>query len=102
MAPVTRTENERLAVVETEVRHQTLRHEEFRDEVRGEFRDVKDDVASVRTDVAEIKEILTQAKGGWKAMVLMGSVAGVVLGAVLAAAMWLLDAAQPLLAVLPR
>lgn len=95
---MTRTENERLAVVENEVRHQTLRHEEFRDEVRGEFRDVKDDVASVRTDVAEIKEILTQAKGGWRVLVGIGGIAGLV-GAAL---MWLLDAVQPILAVLPR
>lgn len=95
---MTRTENERLAVVENEVRHQTLRHEEFRDEVRGEFRDVKDDVASVRTDVAEIKEILTQAKGGWRVLLGIGGLAGLV-GAAL---MWLLDAVQPLLAVLPR
>lgn len=95
---MTRTENERLAVVENEVRHQTLRHEEFRDEVRGEFRDVKDDVASVRTDVAEIKDILTQAKGGWRVLVGIGGIAGLV-GAAL---MWVFDAIQPLLAVLPR
>lgn len=61
---MTRTELERLAVVERDIKHLTERHEEFRDEVRGEFRSVKADFASVRDDVAEIKELLTQARGG--------------------------------------
>lgn len=72
---MTRTENERLAVVETEIKYLTARHEEFRDEVRGEFRSVRGDMASMRDDVAEIKDLLTQARGaravlrfGWGAM----------------------------------
>ncbi len=65
---MTRTEIERLAVVERDIKHLTERHEEFRDEVRGEFRSVKADFASVRDDVAEIKELLTQARGGLRVM----------------------------------
>jgi hypothetical protein len=65
---MTRTELERLAVVERDIKHLTERHEEFRDEVRGEFRSVKADFASVRDDVAEIKELLTQARGGLRVM----------------------------------
>lgn len=93
---------ERLATLEAQGRHQGEKLEEFRVEAREDIASLRLEIATVRMQVGEIKEILTQAKGGWKAMVLMGSVAGAVLGAVITACMWLLDAVQPLLSVLPR
>ena len=93
---------ERLATLEAQGKHQGEKLEEFRVETRDDIASLRLEIATVRMQVGEIKEILTQAKGGWKAMVLMGSVAGVVLGAVITACMWLLDAVQPLLSVLPR
>lgn len=102
---MTRTENERLAVVENEVRHLTDRHEEFRDEVRGEFRSVRGDVASVRDDVAEIKDILTKAQGGWlavvggwRALVVVGGLISGVTGAL----HWLWTWLSPVLWTMPR
>jgi len=97
---MTRTENERLAVVENEVRHQTIRHEEFRDEVRSEFRSVRGDVASVKDDVAEIRRVLTKAEGGWLAILggwrTLIAVGGFVSGLV-AAAHWLWSWVLPFL-----
>ena len=66
---------ERMATVETEVRH------------------VRDDVAEIKADVKEmaqatdvrlkaIEETLAQAKGGWRALTAAGAVGGAIVGAV--------------------
>jgi hypothetical protein len=47
------------------------RHEEAIDTL-------KDEVSALRGDIAEIKSILATAKGGWKTLMAIGSVAGVV------------------------
>ncbi|UOK71729.1 hypothetical protein [Ancylobacter polymorphus] len=60
---MTITELERLAVVENEVRHLNDKHDDFRDEVRGEFRSVRSDVASVNDKIDRIETLLTQAQG---------------------------------------
>lgn len=43
---------------------------------------LKDEVTGLRKDIAEIKSILATAKGGWKTLVAVGSIAGAI-GAVL-------------------
>lgn len=102
---MTRTENERLAVVETEVRHQTMRHEEFRDEVRGEFRSVRGDVAVMSDKIDRIEDILTKAQGGWLAVV-GGWRALVVVGGVISGVSglihWLWTWVSPFVGSLPR
>lgn len=110
---MTFTELERLAVVETDIKHLTKRHEEFRvesrekheefrDEVRGEFHSVRVDVASVRADVAEIKQLLTQAKGGWLALSGGWRAAMFTGGALSLVATYAWDWLAPLLRALPR
>ena len=103
---MTFTELERLAVVEAEVRHLNRQHEEFRAEVRNEFREQRDEFkafsADVGRDVAEIKQLLTQAKGGWlalrggwRAVVYTGGAVGIV-------ATYVWDWFAPMLRALPR
>ena len=43
-----------------------------------EMRVVKDDVAEIKTDVRAIRDTLSQAKGGWKTLMLVGGMAGAV------------------------
>jgi hypothetical protein len=47
------------------------RHEEAIDTL-------KDEVTALRKDIAEIKSILATAKGGWKTLMVLGSIAGTV------------------------
>lgn len=60
---MTFSELERLAVVENEVRHLNAKHDEFRDEVRGDFRAVRSDVAAIDDKIDRIEKMLTQAHG---------------------------------------
>ncbi len=48
---------------------------------------LKEDVAQLRADVASIKEMLSEARGGWKALAWVAGLAGAA-GAVL---VWLVD-----------
>ncbi|MCB4767840.1 hypothetical protein LGR54_04425 [Ancylobacter sp. Lp-2] len=99
---MTFTELERLAVVESEVRHLTRQHEESRVEVRNEFREVRDEIKSVKNDVAEIKQLLTQAKGGWLALSGGWRAAMFTGGALSLVATYAWDWLAPLLRALPR
>jgi hypothetical protein len=47
------------------------RHDEAIDNLKGE-------VHALRRDIAEIKSILATAKGGWKTLMILGSIAGAV------------------------
>lgn len=102
---MTRTENERLAVVENDVRHLSVRHEEFRQEVRNEFRSVGDRVAAMDDKIDRIEEILTKAQGGWTAIVggwrTVVAVGGFLSG-VAALVHWIWNILSPLAGGLPR
>lgn len=39
---------------------------------------LKNEVAALRADIAEVKEILASARGGWKTLVAVGSFAGAI------------------------
>lgn len=39
---------------------------------------LKEEVSEMRKDLAEIKAILSQAKGGWRTLVAVGSIAGAI------------------------
>lgn len=43
-----------------------------------EMKVVKDDVAEIKTDVRAIRDTLSQAKGGWKTLVMIAGIAGAV------------------------
>ena len=43
-----------------------------------EMRVVKDDVGEIKTDVRAIRDTLSQAKGGWKTLMLVGGIAAAV------------------------
>ncbi|TSJ60505.1 hypothetical protein FO470_17290 [Starkeya sp. 3C] len=73
------------------MRHLTEKHEEFRDEVRSEFK-------AAKADIAEIKAILTQARGGWRTMVVIGGA----LSVIATAASYVWDWLAPLFRALPR
>jgi len=62
---VTQTENERIAVLETEVEA------------------MKRDMADMKSDLRIIRDTLLQARGGWKTLMLVAGLASTV-GAVLA------------------
>lgn len=55
---------------------------------------LKDHIAEIRSDTREIKETLTQAKGGWKTLMLVAGVASTI-GALLAKFI-------PFLSIFPR
>ena len=80
-----------MARMEAQLEHQAEKFEEFRDEMRAA-------VAKLVQGQTETKEILTQAKGGWRVLVGIGGAAGLIGAAI----MWLLDAMAPILSVLPR
>lgn len=42
----------------------------------AQIESLQEDMKSVKSDLAEIKQILSEAKGGWKAMLVLGGVAG--------------------------
>ncbi|MEZ0212418.1 MAG: hypothetical protein ACAH27_05640 [Xanthobacteraceae bacterium] len=92
------TQPERLARLELQSEHHSEKLEEFRTESREAIVDVRTDIARVRADVSAIKEIMTEARGGWKVLVLAGGLAGF-LGTVM---MWFLSKFLPLLTSLPR
>lgn len=50
---------------------------------------LKDDVRSLRADVAEIKELIAAGRGSWRVMVAMGALATTVGGAIASAVAWL-------------
>ncbi len=39
---------------------------------------LKDEVSAMRADLAEIKQMMAQAKGGWRTLMAVGGVAGAV------------------------
>ena len=51
-------------------------------ELQAEVRNVKEDVAEMKKDVKGIMETLAQAKGGWKTLLLVAGIAGVMGAAV--------------------
>jgi anti-sigma-K factor RskA len=75
MSPPSPTLPERLATVETEVRH--LRADVV--ELKG---DVKGMAQATDTRLKSIEETLAQAKGGWRALTAAGAVGGAIVGAV--------------------
>ena len=46
-------------------------------ELQAEVRNVKEDVTEMKSDLRDIRDILAQAKGGWKTLVLVAGIAGV-------------------------
>lgn len=82
---------ERMARMEAQLEHQAEKFEEFRDEMRAA-------VAKLVQGQTETKEILTQAKGGWRVLVGIGGAAGLIGAAI----MWALNALSPLISMLPR
>lgn len=55
------------------------------DAVKDLASEIKDLAAEMRTEMAKTRTVLDQAKGGWKAMTILGAAAG---GAVSAALAW--------------
>ena len=49
--------------------------------LQAEVTHLKDDVSEMRADIRGIRDILSQAKGGWKTLLLVAGIAGV-MGAV--------------------
>ncbi len=51
-------------------------------ELQAEVRNVKEDVAEMKSDLRDVRDILSQAKGGWKTLLLVAGIAGVMGAAV--------------------
>ena len=51
-------------------------------ERQAEVRNVKEDVAEMKSDLRDVRDILSQAKGGWKTLLLVAGIAGVMGAAV--------------------
>ena len=106
MAPTT---PERLATLEAELRHQAARQEEAKEELAAMRRETRAELAAMReetrkelksqsADIGLIKDILTQARGGWRAIV----AAGAIIGVLLSGASWLLGKIMPFIWSLPK
>jgi hypothetical protein len=54
-----------------------MEHEIYRDlgAHKVDIQNLKEQVSSIRKDVTEIKDMLNQARGGWKAMMAIGGLA---------------------------
>ena len=62
---------ERMATVESEVRH-----------VRLDVGEIKQDVKATQADVSAIRDQLAQMRGGWRAILAAGAIGGAVVAAV--------------------
>ena len=61
-------------------------------ELQAEVRNVKEDVTEMKSDLRDIRDTLAQARGGWKTLLLVAGIAGVMGAAVsklVAFATWL-------------
>ncbi len=61
-------------------------------ELQAEVRNVKEDVTEMKSDLRDIRDTLAQARGGWKTLLLVAGIAGVMGAAVsklVAFAAWL-------------
>ena len=43
---------------------------------------MKDDIAAIRSSLDDIKQTLSSAQGGWKVLIIVGSIASGIIGAV--------------------
>ena len=51
-------------------------------ELQAEVRNVKEDVTEMKSDLRVIRDTLAQARGGWKTLLLVAGIAGVMGAAV--------------------
>jgi hypothetical protein len=54
----------------------------------AQIESLQEDMRSLKSDVAEIKEILNQTKGGWKALAILGGISATIGGVVAKVVGW--------------
>lgn len=84
MAP---TIPERITRVEAQLEHQNEQIKELRQQV-----------SKLETRIDEIKDILTQARGGWKVFIWVGTAVGMIVSGL----SWIAGKVMPILWTLPR
>lgn len=92
------TVQERLATLEAELRHQAMRQEEAKAELAAMREEFRQDLKAQTADITTIKDILTQAKGGWKVFIGVGTVAGILVSGL----SWAAGKLLPFIWSLPR
>ena len=76
---MTEREGERLAIVETELRHVREAQERAAEVARAERKAMSDELAATRHDIQQLRDVLTKASGFKMAFMMLGAGATIAL-----------------------